>query len=139
MRSRHLILLMAALFLGGLGIGNASAQPDSASEGAGSAESSGGQSSARVYIDPKTGKLGGPPPGVTPPGLSTAVQQMLSRSDRGLVQSQLPNGAVVVNLQGRFQNVSVATIAPGGDAHIRCDHSVDHIEHALEHGVRGEK
>ena len=38
----------------------------------------------RVYRDPQTRRLGPPPPGLAPPGLTTAEQRMLSRSDQGL-------------------------------------------------------
>lgn len=135
MQSRNIFSFFAVMVISCHGIAHAddeAAVPDTRS-----AESATAQSAARVYIDPKTGKLGGPPPGVQPPGLSIAVQQMLSRSDRGLVQSRLSNGTVVVDLQGRFQNVSVATIAPEGDAHINCDHSAERIEHVMEQGSGG--
>jgi hypothetical protein len=46
-------------------------------------------------------------------GLSARERNMLNRSDDGLQARALPNGAVAVNLQGRFQ--SMATIQVHGD------------------------
>ena len=61
----------------------------------------------RVYRDPKTGRLGSPPPGVQPPGLSIAEQHMLNRSDQGLQSRALPGGGVAVDLQGRYRSMAV--------------------------------
>ena len=89
----------------------------------------------RVFINPETGKLGGPPAGVKPPGLSIATQNRLSRSSDGLQTQQLPDGTVLMNLQGRFQNMSVVTLGEHGEAHLTCSHSVDHLEKAITHSA----
>ena len=94
-----------------------------------------GQMAGRVFINPETGDLGGPPPGVEPPGLSVATRQKLSRSDHGLQTRLLPDGTLLVDLQGRFQNMSVVTLDKDGEAHLTCSHSVDHIEKAMLHGA----
>ena len=57
----------------------------------------------RVYRDPQTGRIGPPPVGVEPPGLSIAEQHMLNRSDEGLRQRTLPGGS-----QGARQRVVAA-------------------------------
>jgi hypothetical protein len=93
-----------------------------------------GQMAVRVFIDPETGELGGPP-GVEPPGLSIATQNRLSRSSHGLQTRALPDGTVLLNLQGRFHNMSVVTLDEDGEVHLTCRHSVDHIEKALVHSV----
>jgi hypothetical protein len=127
-------ITIAMFALGNLGTIAASAEPIADDNAQAAIAPATTQSAARVYIDPKTGHMSGPPAGVEPPGLSIALQKKLSRSDRGLEKRLLPNGAMLVNLQGRFQNMSVVTIAPDGEPHITCNHSVDEAEHALAHG-----
>jgi hypothetical protein len=94
-----------------------------------------GQMAGRVFINPQTGKLVGPPAGVEPPGLSVATQNKLSRSDRGLKMRRLPNGTMQMDLQGRFQNMSVVTLDQEGEAHVTCSHSLDNTEKALAHSA----
>jgi hypothetical protein len=128
------LILLSAFALGGLGITSATADPaaqDNAQLATGTATK---QSAARVYIEPETRKLGGPPPGTELPGLSIALQNKLSRSDEGLEKRLLPNGTLLVNLQGRFQNMSVVTMTPDGETHITCNHSADDVEHSQVHG-----
>jgi len=127
-------VLLAAFALGGLGITSATADPTAQDDAQLSAATSSGRSAARVYIDPETRKLGGPPPGIEPTGLSIAEQNKLSRSGEGLEKRQLPDGTLLVNLQGRFQNMSVVSKTHDGKTHITCNHSVDHVEHKLIHG-----
>jgi hypothetical protein len=88
----------------------------------------------RVYRDPKTGELGAPPAGIQPPGLSAAEQQMLNRSDRGLQARTLPNGAVVVDLQGRFRSMAVATVRDGNKPVVQCEVTPAEAEAALQSG-----
>ena len=120
------LVLLAAFALSGLGITRATAGP---------AEQDDAQlSAARVYTNPETGKLGGPPPDIEPLGLSIAERNKLNRSGEGLEKRQLPDGTLLVNLQGRFQNMSVVSKTPDGKTHITCNHSVDDVEHKLIHG-----
>ena len=74
----------------------------------------------RVYRDPQTGRLGPPPPGVVPHGLTTSEQRMLSRSDQGLQPRTLPSGGVAIDLQGRYRNMAVATVGADGQAAVNC-------------------
>lgn len=76
-------------------------------------------SGLRVMIDPETGQM------VVPPAaerhkmaLSPAMQNALSRSDEGLPTVVLPDGTVMVNLQGRFQNLLFATVDAEGQLKI---------------------
>jgi hypothetical protein len=128
------LILLSAFMLGGLGITWATADPAAQDDAQLSAVTSNKQSAARVYIDPETRKLGGPPPGTELPGLSIALQNKLSRSDEGLEKRLLPNGTLLVNLQGRFQNMSVVTMTPDGETHITCNHSTNDVEHSQVHG-----
>lgn len=89
------------------------------------------QSSARVYVNPQTGEVGGPPPGVQPPGLSVAEQKMLSRSSRGLEVRTLPSGAMLLNLQGRFRNMSTASVNADGEVELHCSEDRAAVESSL--------
>jgi hypothetical protein len=86
----------------------------------------------RVYRDPKTGRLGPPPTGVQPPGLSVAEQQMLNRSDAGLQPRTLPGGGVAVDLQGRYQSMAVATVGVDGQTAVNCAVTPAQAEAALQ-------
>jgi hypothetical protein len=81
-----------------------------------------GQSGMRVALDPETGTLGMPSPD-DQKVLDAELDEMLSRSTDGLRREVLPDGTVRVNLQGRFQSASVATIDAQGRLHTGC---VDH-------------
>jgi hypothetical protein len=74
----------------------------------------------RVYRDPQTGRLGPLPAGVVPPGLTIPEQRMLSRSDKGLKSRTLPSGGVAIDLQGRYRNMSMATVGSDGQATVNC-------------------
>jgi len=70
--------------------------------------------STRVFRNPETGVIEFAPAASTPlTGLSVREQNMLSRSDQGLQARVLANGAVALDLQGRFQ--SMATAAADSD------------------------
>lgn len=128
------LILVSGLALGGLCITSTTADPVGQDDPRLSATTATGQSVARAYIDPETRKLGSPPPGIVPLGLSIAEQNKLSRSEAGLEKRQLPDGTLLVNLQGRFQNMSVVSKTRDGKTHITCNHSADDVEHNLLHG-----
>jgi len=86
----------------------------------------------QVYRDPQTGRLGPPPPGVQPPGLSVAEQRMLNRSDVGLQSRTLPGGGVAVDLQGRYQSMAVATVGADGQSVVNCAVTPAQAETALQ-------
>jgi hypothetical protein len=117
--------------------GSASVKADAAMEGAEytTTNTNTGQMAGRVFINPETGKLGGPPAGAEPPGLSIATQNRLNRSDKNLQIQHLPDGTMLMDLQGRFQNMSVVTLDQDGEAHLTCSHSVDQLEKALVLGA----
>jgi hypothetical protein len=72
-------------------------------------------SAQRAYLDPDTGRLlREPPPGAPVMPLSPDELNMLSTSDAGLVATPLPGGGYMVDLQGRFQHMAVATVADDG-------------------------
>ena len=92
-------------------------------------------SGLRVYRDPVSGRLGPPPAGFRPPGLSIAEQQMLNRSDQGLRERTLPNGAVVVDLQGRFRSMTIATTGTESKPAVNCTHSSLEAHTILQHAT----
>ena len=72
-------------------------------------------SAQRAYLDPDTGRLlREPPPGAPVMALSPRELNMLSTSDVGLVESRLPDGGYMLDLQGRFRNMAVAKLADDG-------------------------
>ena len=86
----------------------------------------------RVYRDPQTGQLAPPPPGLQPPELSAAELRMLNRSDQGLQMRTLPRGGVAVDLQGRYQNMAVATVGADGKTAVNCALTPEQAEAALQ-------
>jgi len=69
-----------------------------------------GTAGLRVYLDPETGTLGGPGPMVTP----DEDVSPLNESDEGLVQQVMPDGHVMMDLQGRFADYVLVTIDASG-------------------------
>jgi hypothetical protein len=64
----------------------------------------------RIYRDPVTGELGDPP-AEAPDQISLPPADALSTSSEGLVEtpSPMPDGGVMVDLQGRFRSPLIAT------------------------------
>jgi hypothetical protein len=70
-----------------------------------------------IHIDPKTGALlKEPAPGTVPLQLTPQLQNALSTSHEGLVEtpSSVPGGGVKLDLQGRFQSPLFVTIDADG-------------------------
>jgi hypothetical protein len=68
---------------------------------------------AQVAADPQSGKLR-PPTREEVEALLQGMKPYLDQSSEGLPTIQGAGGAVGVDLQDRFQNVSVARVTPGG-------------------------
>jgi hypothetical protein len=73
-----------------------------------------GGAGLRVHIDPATGKPFTPPAAERAVPAGSWLERAMSSSGAGLEEVRLPNGAVRVNLQGRFMNALFATIGPDG-------------------------
>ena len=72
-----------------------------------------------VQINPQTGDI----QKLTPQEaekLAAGLKPMLNQSTEGLVQVQQPDGSVSVDLQGRFQNVTVARVNTDGSVSQSC-------------------
>jgi hypothetical protein len=69
-----------------------------------------------VYIDEETGEITGTPPVDAVIQLDSDLANTLRHDDEGLVQVTHPNGAVSLDLQGRYGDVSVVRIDENGKA-----------------------
>lgn len=79
-----------------------------------------GQTAAlRVHLDPETGEIV-PVTGLDKAELERQMSQMLNRSSAGLREVRHADGGVSVDLEGRFQSLSVATTDSTGAVQTRC-------------------
>ena len=93
-----------------------------------------GAAAMRVAIDPETGALVIAPIDVEK-ALSPTVANMLSRSSEGLVEVHHPDGHVSVDLQGRFQSVSLARLNEAGEVEATCVENAEQGETFLGKGT----
>lgn len=74
------------------------------------------------------------PPLVPATGLEAAgearLEEMTSRSSEGLVEVVRADGAVSMDLEGRFMNVMLATINPDGTHAASCETGHEALKHA---------
>ena len=83
-----------------------------------------------IYIDPQTGAiLNEPAPGTVPLQLTPKLQNALSTSHQGLVETPAAGGGVKIDLQGRFQSPLVATIDANGNLRIQHLHEMPESGH----------
>jgi hypothetical protein len=82
----------------------------------------------RVQLDPESGQLV-PVTGLDKATFDRQLSQMLNRSSAGLREIRHADGGVSVDLEGRFQSLSVATIGPEGQLHTGCVASSREWEH----------
>jgi hypothetical protein len=83
------------------------------------AESTAKVAGMRVAIDRRTGRLR-QPTAEERRALAQALGKSLNRSTQGLQVKTHANGMQSVDLQGRFQSTSVATVDANGKVHERC-------------------
>jgi len=94
-----------------------------------------GQSRQRTFVDPATGRTVEPTPEQIQ-ALEQAVAEMLSQSTEGLEPVEQPDGTIMLDLDGRFQEIAIATVAPGGEVSVGC---VDHprqVKQVLQRKLR---
>jgi hypothetical protein len=72
-----------------------------------------------VAIDPETGALV-PPTAEQVRTLTAAERTGLMRTSEGLTEVRLPNGAVMMDLQGRFMEYSFVQLDQAGRPHFFC-------------------
>jgi hypothetical protein len=75
-----------------------------------------------VHFDPATGRIVETPTPEHIKDLAALLAPVVNMSDEGLQAeaSQVPGGGMVINLQGRFQNTSVAVVDDNGDLTAPC-------------------
>lgn len=83
-----------------------------------------------VALDPETGAIG-LPTARQAEALMRSEENMLSRSTEGLQAQYLPDGTVMLDLQGRFQEFSVARIGADGRVTFECLSSADAVRSVL--------
>jgi len=77
-----------------------------------------------AFIDPATGGLTTNPTEEQRAAMRTALAALVNDSGEGLVEVRLPDGSVVMDLQGRFQEAVVVQVTPDGTRHMQCIGSV---------------
>ena len=74
-----------------------------------------GQQGMKIYIDPATGKQSMPPVGRVPPAaFVSSPKAKVNTSSQGLIEQSAPGGGTMVDLQGRFQSSTKATVKKNG-------------------------
>jgi len=92
-----------------------------------------GTASLRAYLDPETGALAvGVVPGTS--DLDPDTQNAVRRDDIGLSSVRHANGSVSMNLDGRFQSVSVIHIDENGNT-VVCSDNAAEVERTLSEDV----
>jgi|GEM_PF-1857806 len=71
--------------------------------------------------------------------LADLIARLSDRSSEELVQQRLPDGGVLVDLQGRFQQVPIAQLTPDGDVMVGCVASVDEASRFFGRDLRSGK
>jgi hypothetical protein len=77
-----------------------------------------------AYIDPKTGGITSTPTAEQRAEMRAALAALVNDSDEGLVEVTLPDGSVMLDLQGRFQEALAVLVAPDGTRRYECISSV---------------
>ena len=89
-----------------------------------------GGAAQQVAVDPGSGAPGAPTAEQIQ-ALERAVAAMLSQSSEGLEVVELPDGTLTIDLEGRFQEVIVATVAPDGIVRMGCVNRPGQVRAAL--------
>ena len=78
-----------------------------------------GSAGMTARIDPQTGRVGMAVPDQAV-RLTVEELQMVSRSQAGLLQRQLPGGGMYIDLEGRFQDLMLVRVGPDGRRTYNC-------------------
>jgi hypothetical protein len=90
-----------------------------------------------VAIDPETGQLGAPSPEQMRALEQAGRDLAVSRTGEGLRETVLPNGTVIVDLDGRFEEHVVARVDRTGRLVQGCIHDVRAVAKALRDTTAG--
>lgn len=83
-------------------------------------DSTGAAEGLMVFIDPATGKRTSRPTPEQRAEMQARIANALSQSDAGTYDEVLPNGAVLRDLQGRFQSAVVVRVNEDGKREVTC-------------------
>jgi hypothetical protein len=81
-----------------------------------------GAPALQVYRDPVTGEIGPPPTSEPSLQVPPAMEEAVSTSSEGLVETQDAGGGVMVDLQGRFRHFTTATKDEHGNISVSHSH-----------------
>ncbi len=84
-----------------------------------------------VFLDPETGKITDRPTPEQMAAIRAQMSQLVVESTAGLVGRTYPNGMKSLDLQGRFQSVSIVTLDANGKQHMTCAETPDEAASAL--------
>jgi hypothetical protein len=90
-----------------------------------------GSAAMRAYVNPETGALEVGVAPVNSPALDPDTENALRRDASGLVERRRADGSVSMNLQGRFQSVSVLKMGEEGDV-VVCTENADEVDRTLQ-------
>lgn len=107
-----------------------SSSTDSNAVVVGSSAESPGTAGMRAYLDPETGELTTGPMPAGEMALDADTQNALRRDTEGLEIKQHADGSVSMDLQGRYQSVSVARIDENGAITV-CSDDAANVERSL--------
>ena len=82
-----------------------------------------------VFVDPETGQRVSRPITEAQRQMSRSARARLNRSSEGLDVVHRPDGSMMVNLQGRFQNTSVVRRAADGSLRMDCGTDAEPLGH----------
>lgn len=99
---------------------SATSQPATQNQTAPSPQTSPGMT---VYKDPDTGRLLPLPADELQRLLNKDLRGAISTSQEGLAETAVPGGGVMIDLQGRFKNMTWAMLGPDGKVMTHCDSS----------------
>ena len=88
-----------------------------------------------VTVDPSTGRLVPPTPEQRA-RLAAALARMIDHRTEGLEVRRLPNGAHLVDLQGRFRNVEVAMRDTRGQVLFQCVDAPGQLQSLFERATK---
>ncbi len=85
-----------------------------------------------VAIDPETGQLGAPSPEQARTLRLAVGSAAVSTNDEGLVETHLPDGTVILDLDGRFQDYALARVDKYGNLVHGCVHDDGGLHKTLD-------
>lgn len=135
MKRQHFACVALATFavvgLGAISLsGHTPATPDASPATAGTDATTPGTAALRAYLNPETGKVDVGVSAVAPE-FDPYTENALRRDTSGLTEVRHADGTVSLDLQGRFQSVSVTHVSADGKVVI-CTDNADHTRHALD-------